>query len=57
MSCRGMNSNVYFYEHFLCMACGTVFQEDIKLFQYLIDYDYRVHMQLDNLPVAIREER
>ncbi|CAM9296625.1 unnamed protein product [Ascophyllum nodosum] len=32
-------------------------QEDMERFQYLIDYDYRVHMQLDYLPVAVHEER
>ena len=29
----------------------------MERFQYLIDYDYRVHMQLDYLPVAVHEER
>lgn len=47
-----MNSNVYFF-----IVCATGIQENVKFFQYLIDYDYQVHMQLDNLPVAIREER
>lgn len=31
-------------------------QGDMTLLQELINNDYRVHMQLDNLPVAIRVE-
>lgn len=34
-----------------------VYQDRMKLFQQLISDDYRVHMQLDNLPVAIQGDR
>ena len=34
-----------------------MYQSDVKLLQQLISDDYRVHMQLDNLPVAIHGDR
>lgn len=37
------------------MPCHAllIFQVEVDHFHYLIDKDYRVHMQLDNLPIAI----
>lgn len=36
---------------------GSMYQAHTKLLQQLISDDYRVHMQLDNLPVAIQGDR
>ena len=41
--------------HSVCRV--RVFQDDMEQLQVLIDNDYRVHMQLDNLPVAIHDNR
>lgn len=41
----------------LNLSFPTKRQADMKNFQNLVDNEYKVHMQLDGLPVAIHEER